>query len=52
MIKNITKLFWAKDVVSKANHVENIVTNKPKVLAIYKAFHDLELLKFSKTKYA
>lgn len=30
IIKNITKLFWVKDVVSKANHVENFVTNKPK----------------------
>lgn len=52
MIKNITKLFWVKDVVNKANHVENFVTNKPKVLAIYKTFDDLELLKFSKINYA
>jgi hypothetical protein len=52
MIKNITKLFWLKDVVSKVNHVENFVMNKPKVLAIYKTFHDLELLKFSKINYA
>lgn len=51
-IKDITKLPWVKYVLNKIKHVVNFVMKKPKFLAIYSTFQDLELLKFFKTKYA
>ncbi len=51
-IKDITKFPWVKYVFNKIKHVVNFMMKKPKNLAIYRTFQDLELLKFSKTKYA
>ncbi len=47
LIENIAKLPWIKDVIIKAKHIVNFMSKKPKVLAIYRTFKDLELLKFS-----
>jgi hypothetical protein len=47
LIEDIAKLPWIKDVITKAKHIVNFMTKKPKVLAIYITFKDLELLKFS-----
>jgi hypothetical protein len=47
LIEDIAKLPWIKDVITKAKLIVNFMTKKPKVLAIYKTFKDLELLKFS-----
>ncbi len=46
LIKAIAKLLWIKDVITKAKHIVNFMTKKPKALAIHKTFKDLELLKF------
>jgi predicted tellurium resistance membrane protein TerC len=51
-IKDITKLPWVKYVLNKIRHDVNFVMKEPKFFAIYRTFQDLELLKFSKTKYA
>jgi hypothetical protein len=47
LIVDIAKLLWIKDVITKVKHIVNFMTMKPKVLAIYRTFKDLELLKFS-----
>jgi hypothetical protein len=41
-----------KNVVIEVKHIVNFVTKKLKMLAIYKTFKDLELLKFFKIRYA
>jgi len=46
------KLPQVKNVVIEVKHILNFVTMKLKVLAIYKTFKDLELLKFFKIRYA
>ncbi len=43
LIEDIAKLPWIKNVITKAKHIVNFMTKKPKVLAIYMAFKDLEL---------
>ena len=52
LIKDIAKLSWMKDVVNKAKAIVKFVTKKPKVLAIYRSFKDLEIVTFSKTRFA
>jgi hypothetical protein len=41
LIEDIIRLPWVKNIITKVKQIVNFVTKKPKVLAIYRTFKDL-----------
>jgi hypothetical protein len=52
MVEDIGKLNWVKEVLGVARRFVKFVTKKSKVLAMYRTIKDLELVKFSSTRFA
>lgn len=52
MLEDIGKLSWVNGIFCTASSMVNFVTKRPKVLSMYRANSDLELLKPSQTRFA
>lgn len=52
MIEDVAKIPWISEIFAIARSMVRFVTKRPKVLYMYRAHSDLELLKPSKTRFA
>lgn len=52
LMEDLEGLAWVADIFSRAKSMVKFVTKRPKVLSIYRAHSDLELLKPSSTRFA
>jgi hypothetical protein len=52
MFEDIGKLNWVKEVLGVAKRLVKFVIKKPKVLTMYRIAKDLEVVKFSSTRFA